>query len=342
MNKIDLFNKNKDCFVGLRYSANYTDPSSTVFINDLPGMSLKRFSSTASNEVHRGEDLFKQIHDEAIQDVINDFTSELSEYFNFNHTVARRKIGLLGSTFGDVTKDIKRGVLFEKLKHSETQLLRVKSIGFVSDLDVDDCNFFVETAAGTTEYIFNVKAGRNKILIDVESNEDFIYVYTTNCYNIANESILGCGCGSVCDNCSYCSGNYYARPYTEAVEGVKVFVDNNFMEYNISTVCDDSELICEFVPSLNFAVRMKIAIKIMTEVLISDGVHPMVRNSKEDARLLLTKWQGGTDFITGFEEKSEYKKLLETVTKKARNYTYQTGGVCVACNQDVKYFESTP
>ncbi len=341
MSKIDLFNKNKDCFVGLRYSANYTNPSSTVFINDLPGMSLKRFSSTASNETHRGEDLFKQIHDEAIQDVINDFTSELSEYFNFNYTVGRRKIGLLGSTFGAENKDIKRGVLFEKLRHSETQLLRVKSIEFVSDLDVDDVIFYVETAAGTTEYTFNVKAGRNKILIDVESNEDFIYVYTTNCYNIANESILGCGCGSVCDNCSYCSGNYYAKPYTEVAD-VKTFVDNNFMQYNITTVCDDSELISEFADALKFAVRMKIAIKIMTEVLVSDGVHPMVRNSKEDARLLITKWIGGVDVISGFEEKSEYKKLLETVTKKAKQYLQMNGGACISCNNDVKYYESTP
>lgn len=341
MDKIEIFNKNKDCFVGLRYSANYTYPSSSIFINDLAGMSLKRFSATASNEVHRGEDLFKILHDEAILDVVIDFTSKLAQYFNFNYTVGRRKIGLLGSTFGIENKDIKRGVLFEKQRHEETQKLRVKSIEFVSDTTVDDCSFFVETAEGTTEYVFNVKAGRNKILIDVESNENFIYVYTTNCYNIANENIISCGCGSVCSNCSYACGSYYARPYTE-VEDVKTFVDNNFMEYNVTTVCDDSELISEFADALKYAVRMKIAIKIMTEVLVSDGVHPLVRNGKEDARTLLTKYTGGVNVITGFEEKSEYDKILMQVVTKAKQYLQNYGGVCIGCNNEIKYFESTP
>ena len=341
MDKIDIFNKNKSCFVGLRYSANSKDPSSGIFINDLEGMSLKRFSSLASNETHRGEDLFKVIHDEAILDVLNDFTGLLSDSFNFNHTIVKRKIGRFGSTFGEVTKDIKRGVLFEKVTQDDTQKLRIKSIEFNSDIAVDNCSFFVETLAGTEEIIVDVKAGLNRILIDVESNEDYIYVYTTNCYNIANETVKSCNCGNVCDSCGHSCGDYYAKPYTEVAD-VKTFVANNFMAYNIRTICDDFNLISEFANDLKFAVRMKIATKVMTEVIVSDGVHPLVRNGKEDAQTLLTKWNGGINVITGFEEKSEYARILDAVVRKAKSYLEHYGGQCVNCNHEVKYFESTP
>jgi hypothetical protein len=80
----------------------------------------------------------------------------------------------------------------------------------------------------------------------------------------------------------------------------------------------------------------------MTEVLVSDGVHPLVRNGKEDAQTLLTKWTGGVNVITGFKEKSEYARLLDSVTRKAKTYLSNHGGQCVSCNHDVKYFESTP
>ena len=341
MNNIEVFNKNKSCFVGLRYSANSNDPKSGLFVNDLAGMSLKRFSSLASNEIHRGEDLFKVIHDEAILDVLSDFTGELSELFNFNYTIGKRKIGQIGSTFGVENKDIKRGCLFEKITQDETQKLKIRNLEFNSNIAVDDCSFFIETLAGTEEIKVDVKAGLNRVLIDVESNEDYVYIYTTNCFNIANETLKGCSCSSICEDCSHACGDYYAKPYTEA-EAVKTFVANNFIQYNISTICDDYDLISEFASELKFAVRMKIAIKIMTEVLVSDGVHPLVRNGKEDAQTLLTKWMGGVNVITGFKEKSEYARLLDSVTRKAKTYLNNYGGQCVSCNHDVKYFESTP
>ena len=121
MTNINIFNKDKDCFIGLRYSANHKTPSSGLYINDLAGMNLKRFSSLASNETHRGEDLFKILHDEAILDVLSDFTGALSESFNFNYTIGKRKIGQIGSVFGEVNKDIKRGCLFEKITQDQTQ-----------------------------------------------------------------------------------------------------------------------------------------------------------------------------------------------------------------------------
>jgi hypothetical protein len=342
MTNIDIFNKDKDCFIGLRYSANHKTPSSGLYINDLAGMNLKRFSSLASNETHRGEDLFKILHDEAILDVLSDFTGALSESFNFNYTIGKRKIGQIGSVFGEVNKDIKRGCLFEKITQDQTQKLKVRNIEFNSDIAVDDCSFFVETLAGTDEIKANVKAGLNRILIDVESNEDYVYVYTTNCFNLANETLKGCSCSDICSSCSHACGDYYAKPYLEEVEGTKVFVSNNFIQYNVSTLCDDFDLISEFSQELKFAVRMKIASKVMEEVMVSDGVHPLVRNGKEDAQTLLTKFNGGVNVITGFEEKSEYGRLLDAVVRKAKTYLENFGGQCTSCNHDVKYFESIP
>lgn len=341
MDNVEIFNKEKNCFVGLRYSANSTDPSSGIYINDLEGMSLKRFSSLASNETHRGEDLFKIIHNEAILDVLSDFTGLLSDSFNFNYTIAKNKIGDIGSTFGAITKDIKRGCLFEKVTQDNTQKIKIRSIEFNSDIAVDDVSFFVETLAGTEEVKVNVKAGLNRVLLNIESNEDYVYVYTTNCFNVANETVKSCNCGSVCGLCSFSCGDYYAKPYTEVV-GVKTFVSNNFMAFNVSTICDDFDLISEFSNELKFAVRLKIASKVMVEVLVSDGAHPLARNGKEDAQTLLTKWNGGVNVITGFEEKSEYGRLLDSAVRKAKNYLENFGGQCVTCNHQVKYFESVP
>ncbi len=342
MEKLDCFNEDKKCFIGLRYSCNYAEGASGIFINDLEGMSLKRFSTVANDEVHRGEDLYKILHDEAIQDVCNDLTGKLGESFNFHHTVERRRIGVTGKTFSGVV--LPKGILLERKQYDQNQSLYVKSVSFTSDRNVTAAKYFIETAFGVTEKTVDIKAGANTVYLGIESNEDWVSIYFDSCFDIANQGHEYCGCEYACELCSCACGCFYGKLYnvTDETLGTREFQSVNGLSFDISCKCNDTNLICEFAQEMKFAVRMKIAVKVMTEVLVSDGVHPLVRNGKEDAQTLLTKWLGGVNVITGFEEKSEYWRLLDPIVQKAKSFLEKEGGACVSCNSEIKYFQSVP
>ena len=331
----------KKCFVGLRYSCDFSEPKSKIFLNDLEGMSLKRVSTVAGDENHRGEDLFKKLHDEAIENVCNDFTSKLSKHFNFNHTIQRRRIGFVGNSFRE-DDALPKGIILERRNDDLNQSLYIKSVSFNSDRKVEDAIIYIETPCSKEERKVNIKCGRNDIFLDIQSNEEYVIVYLEPCFKVADELINDCGCSNGCDQCFCSCGAYYGKLFTEVTENDRKHVANNGLRFDVRSKCDDTDLICEFAQELKYVVRMKIGIKVMTEVLVSDELHPLVRNGSDDAQLLLTKWQGGVNRITGFEEKSEYWRLLMPIVSKAKRYLESGNSACVSCNHSVGYFESVP
>lgn len=125
---IDCFLQDSKCFIGLRHSCNYCEPTSGVYFNDLTGMSLKRLSTAAGEENHTAEKLFKKLHDRAIEIVVGHLTGGLSKEFHFNHTIQKRKIGKTGKEFNDYKP--KKGIYLERYSDDCFQSLRVGKVSF--------------------------------------------------------------------------------------------------------------------------------------------------------------------------------------------------------------------
>lgn len=340
MTKEECFNKDKAVFVGLRHSCLYATPSSSFYFNDLEGMSLRRLSTVAGEESITGERLFKTLHDESIIEVCNDFTSELSEYFKFNHTVERRIIGKTGKTFTGLTP--RKGARFERYNSDSFQSLYISKITFNS-LTACIATLYFETECGITEKEVTVKCGKNTIYLDYTTTEDWLDIYfAADTFEIAKGgNTYSCSCLESCDKCSTMFGCFYGRLFDkETTDTENQYTGDNGLKFDAYCKCNELPLICDFAQDLALAVRMKIGIKLMTEVLVSDDKHPLVRNGKDDANILLAKWNGGENPITGFRESSMYKKLLNPVIKKAKSYLENESSLCIECEHEVGYFES--
>lgn len=299
-------------------------------------MSLKRLSTAAGEENHTAEKMFKYLHDVAIQKVVSDFTGGLSSEFKFNNTIQKRKIGNTGKNFTDYTP--RKGIYLERYSDDCFQLLKIGKVSFKSDRECKSIVFF-ETEFSVEQREVEIKAGKNIINLNYETIEDTLCVYFNNNFEIAESTNNGCGCNDICDNCSCSCGCFYGRLFDDKFDE-KHFTGSNGLSFEISCKCNEKPLICEFADDLCLAIQMQMGIELMTEVLVSDGKHPLVRNGEKDARILLSKWKGGEDPISGFSEDSEYWKIMKPIIAKAKTYLENESTKCVECKHEIGYFES--
>lgn len=265
----DCFKNEGECFIGLKGSCKCNEPTSGLFVNGLTGVSLKRFAEVANEEQIRGEELFCELEDEAIEKVVNQFLSKLGDDFKFNTTLDRKTYGVVGNEFED--KKQSKGILFERRYHDKYQLLKVNCVSFVSDC-ATTTEIHFETPCGIEKREIHIKCGINTIDLNYSTKEEWVCVtiINNNQFTIATKS-ANCGCYVGCNLCN-CSCGCYTGELFDVYFEEKQRKTRNGLCFEMECCCDDKPLICHFTKDLKYVVRMQIGIQLMKEAKVSSNI----------------------------------------------------------------------
>lgn len=309
----------KRTIIGIRDYTICAEPESRLFLNDLPGISLKIASKVANEEVVTGSALMKKCIANATKKVFDDFDSKISPYFDFNAIVETREI----NDFRDAEilpfANASRGLVLKRwrselAKHYVEEIYIKVNTTLVTDVYIYDG----ETIALTLENVSLVAGVMKTIRVDRVFEQEVVKILMDNSNvevystSVRNHNWHYQGCGA-------CEGHNQGL----VIKGWNGSEEDSEM-YGIgvksSVRCYNETALCSILPKLYFPIWYQSGAEFMKELLYSDRLNPTTT---------LTKVRGG-ELLTEYED--EYKKGYAKTVKSIQAYLRSMKGECITCN----------
>lgn len=302
--------------IGIRNFVSCSEPESDLFLNDLPGVSLKIAANIANEEANTGNEIMQKCINIGIKKVFNDFNIKVSPYFNFNAIVQTREI----NDFSDATiiaaSGSERGLVIKRwrseLAQTYVEELYVKIDSSVTaDIKIYDGDILSLTLQA------NLTGGIvNTIRVDKKFNSESIKILINNTgFGVYSNAITNWNF----QECGTCNGNSSGL----VVKGWDGSQENNTM-YGIgvkaSVRCYEENLICSLLPKMYFFMWYAAGIEFMKEKVYSDRLNPVTLFTKERAKELLEEY------------KEEYAIQYAVFSKNIMTYLRSLKGECLTCN----------
>lgn len=302
----------KACFDNLVGLKGICGSVSDFYVNGLPGVTFNVLSKTANEEYNTAANLFNELYKEAVDEVINDVLSN-TDGFIFNHVSDVRLIGEIGQNFIEIPEKL----IVRKIKnagHDPYLSAKLKTIEFYSDryttakLHIDGVMQKIDVNKGYN--IIHVNEVVSEITLDI------------TCFNLGYGMSCDCGCEYECSECVMVdkwAGPDYTSLTTSGKEGLRL---------SFVCVCDVYRFLCPYADLMKHAIRYKIGIRLMQEVIASTSISRLVRSTKEQAEYWLSRWEGTPSRETGFAQRSEYWSEVKKVASQIK----MAKSVCNACS----------
>jgi hypothetical protein len=332
-------------YIGIRGDCDETEPTSGLYINDLPGISLKLASHLADEEV-TGVTLIRRFEQQAIRMVWNNVKTKLSKNIILSKVVSQ----LVTDRFEPDSDEVdwlapvaaNVGIEVEKNDYDPYTSLRVNYVDIRANTTATGEVLTITDGPVVKTYNFDIQAGKPvRIFTNYEACTDEVRI-TVNGTNLALENLLtnrGRNCGSCGDRCSSCACNECIS--VNGWDGAKEVTQAYGIIANVSCVCTQSPILCSLQQEIAEAVQMKLGVLLMMERLASSRVNYLVQNGKEEAKTMLMSWQGGIDLEAGIETKSEYWRLISQIAESIKNSLLHQTSACIACGK-VRAVETLP
>lgn len=303
----------KYAIVGIKDFINCPHPENVLFINDIPGLTLKSAAAIANEEQRTGFNLMNDKIKLATQKVFNKFSGIMSGSFDFNAVIESREI----SSFSNKTiapATIERGLVLRRWQsemartYIEEVYIRTVESGIVNikiyDGDVTKV-FQVSVLANVTNAVtirYKCKSEQVKILFD---QTDFT---TYGCQ--INES-EGCNtCGSSSSKYKLQIKGWDGDSETNGCFGVGVLAN---------VQCYEEAIICQLLPRMAFMIWYQSGIEIVMERLHSTRVNAVVLFNEAKTEKLLAFLE-----VELMREEEQFKKISKKLLKNTR-------GECFTC-----------
>lgn len=307
--------------IGIRDYDNCTAPESRLFINDLPGMSLKKASKIASGEYPSGYEILKKCTINAAHEVFQDFQTYISPYFDFNLVVETRQLERFSDTkiLPAVAKE--RGLIMKRWRSELSQIYveeiyikaNASGVGVIKITDgatITTQN--VDLIADEVNTVFINKAFKSEIVkITMDDTSFPVYTYENNKYNSFYKST----------SCRTCSGNYssadfYIAGWDGSAEDNKCYG----IGVKASVRCYEENVICSVLPRMYFIIWYKSGVKFFEELLYTDRLNGVTIFTKDEAAELLEKYE------------ADYAQKYKIFCKSIYDFLKSTKGECLTCN----------
>lgn len=302
--------------IGVRDYIDCAEPESGLWINDLPGVSLKIASKVANEETHTGAELLKVCIQRAVKKVFDDFESEITPYFNFNSIVETREINDYRNATVLPSVSSERGLIVKRWR-SELALIYIEEIYIKSNTtitkdiliyDGEDLSLTLKDVDLIAGQIKTVRVDRKfkneqvKILMD---NSD-VELYSTSIYNYGRYS------------CNSCEGDrgLIVKGWTGSEEDSLMYG----IGVKASARCYNENILCAVLPKLYYVIWYASGVEFMKEKIYSDRLNSVTMFTKEKAKELLEEYQ------------IEYEKKYENTVKNIQAYLRSMKGECITCN----------
>lgn len=347
---------NTDCFgsnyIGIRGCGDAA-PDSGIYINDLPGISMKLMADVANDEVVQGKELIRRMEQEAIKLTAQDAVAALVNKVEFKGLVAADTQGYIGDEY-EAPESRYVGFEIEKLDDDVYTRILLNWFRFKPDTADVSTTVYVEDGPGTTATEYDITTSANvKNQVDIttqEINEDIVRVYIdTQGFNLATTGD-GWGNFSNCVKCRKSTGNRSWVRYIQSDDATTwTYETQHGIGISFGLMCSVSELLCIFRDELKYAIRYRLGGLLMQQVMHTNRNNVLVRNSKDDAEKLYEMWMGnGTTMqermaspFSNVTNKSEYKKSLETAIERAAQMISRQDTICTEC-RDSKIITMMP
>lgn len=315
--------------IGVRDYGECVQPESNLWLNDLPGISLKIASRIANEEIVTGKALMEKCIKTAVKRVFDDFDQIISPYFDFNAIVDTRQI----DDFRDCdilpvsSKD--RGLIVKRWRSEMAQsyieeLYFKVSTTITTDVKIFDGELLVLTLKDVDFVAGIVKTVRVDRKFDketqrIEMSNAMIEVYSTSVRESKNWTLQGCDCHS------HDSQGLVIKGWDGMVE------DNTMYGIGIkaSVRCYNENALCSVLPKLHFSIWYCSGEEFMKEYIYSDRLNPVTTLTKDRARELRTEYA------------NEYEEKYAATTKSIQAFLRSMKGECLTCNQN-GYAQITP
>lgn len=324
MNCIQDILCNKRTIIGIKDFDSCTNPESNLFINDLPGITLRTAAKITSEEYQSGQALLKHSIDMAVKHVYNEFTQQLQPYFNSNSIVEARQIDVFGSEIIPAAA-LDRGIIIKRWRSELANIfiheiyIKAKQSGNISVKIIDGCETTTKTIAVVADCVtkarIDYKATEEEVKIVFDQTSFDVY----GCSIVNNYGFNDCRCGS------WASKGLFVTGWNGSAEQSKCFG----LGVYASVKCDFENIFCALLDQLYFVLWYKAGIIFLQELLYSDRVNAVTMFTKERAK----------ELIEGFNE--EYKIKYNQAVLNAKLFISGTKGECIACN-GTKITQLTP
>jgi hypothetical protein len=325
-----LIYKFMECLESLIGIRGCEESSNTLFVNDLPGMSLNVADAGADNETENGIDLIKNRIKFASQYIKNDILNYVND--KFNNLLEQNKVGyftdevvLASNRFYGVRIKVKKGRFFE---------LKINRVAIMLDND-----------ATTDLKIFDLRTGIELFTksVDVEANKqteieiDFNYstkgqevvLFVCHTADVAGHFKSNLLSGSDIHGCTSCIESGYLSysrsgyvSYSNSIKDVNFVTGNDTggLSVDFNMECSIENYVCSIKNQLAWSLLYKTGSMIMQEVINSKQYNTIVVIHREDNEELLSYYE------------AEYAKAMNQLTAHLR----LPNDICFECNPRIR------
>lgn len=306
-------------------------PTSGLYINNLPGMSLKIADSAADEEDVSGTALIQEKIQFSQKYIANNIIDFLKDKFEYNTIIENGVAGYYRSDFK--TNPIVAG----RLKGIR---INIYDRPFL-ELNIQRIGIKLTSSITANVFVYDLMTGKLIDTIEIEALADeVVYIdinksYTTNRQRLSlffcidqGEAVqyeASIGSGSSCRSCG--NGNSVSSISTGYITSALQKSEANFVsqagtggltiDYNIS--CSIEPLVCSMSNILAWPLLYKVGAEIMKEARYSRRLNSIVTIDKADNEELLSYYE------------SEYLRSMNQITSNIK----MPDDICVRCNAKI-------
>lgn len=307
-------------FIGVRCLT--TNPTSGLWINDLPGINLRYAADIVDSDGVSGLQFLKEKIDYATKLVVQELNAIALPYFRLNALVDQIEAGVFKNNYQNWSAG-QRGV---RIKSSNGRLLRIRinTVKFKSNNPSTSLDFQIKDGqdvynyTGTTDvngyYEFNPE-------FISKANEVFVTVDSDN--NSINRTEVKQGCGCSTKNTKFLTANGW-----DGVTG-KIANTTFGLVVDATAECSYDEFACMVISKLSFPILFKAGIEIVKEAVGTDRLNSITLLDTDKANFLLKD----------FEE--QYAKHTKILADSMPELMKRIDNCCIICNQS-RYVQAKP
>lgn len=322
--------------IGIRDWDACSKPESDLFINDLPGISLKAASKITSEEHQSGVDVIKSCIKVATLKVFDDFQQQISPYFDFNLVIETRDLLRYNETTILPATPLNRGVVLRRWRSELAEIyietISVKSSASgVATVKIYDGSTLLKSidvdllADESKEVFVNLKCSAEEVKILMDDTNFPVYTCSNSRYN-STQGWSGFG-GEY--RCRTCYGGSDSAFYIAGWNGTSTDSNCYGIGVKASVRCYEENVICSVLPRMHFILWYKSGIEFLKVRINTDRLNSLSLFTKETAKALLDEYQ------------VDYSQKYAIFAKSIYQFLKSTKNECLTCNGN-NYVQRTP
>ena len=337
-------------YVGLKTCADAEAPSSGLYVNDLPGVSLRMVDSIANDDQQNYAGVWEVVQRRARQRFMTDVRGILSRRYMIKSLTGSMGLGrIIDAASTTAAAAQLRGLVLEMREQADdvvcSNLLQfyINSVSFyataaadvvITVWDLDTGNQITTKTIAAASVTANAWNSTN-LLVNTSSQRIFIAV---NC--AAFDTVLFDT--TELDTAAWVYNCYLRVHGATAANGLTSYTDAQITQgtnghgvsADVSAVCDFTAFVCRNMDMFKTAWWYLLGIELMSERLYSDSLNEFTlfdrSKAKELKAIYTAMYMGGTvDDITYY---GELRTVLEGITLNTKD-------LCIDCDGQVSYMQ---